>query len=127
MLLFRASLAALIILGITGAANLVPPSLGRAVQRLSLHRFSAGADHSQHLWTEQAHTIIKNLPTGLWALVLYTLTISFAYPRWGIYWGTLAGFAVATVYLLALAYWNGRRPRIKIDPVGPEVIPGKRI
>jgi hypothetical protein len=32
----------------------------------------------------QAHTILKNIPTGLWPLVLYAIPISVVYPT-GIY------------------------------------------
>ena len=128
VLLFRAALAALIILAITGAANLVPPSWAGLFSAFPATAFPLILIIHPTYGHGQAHTIIKNVPTGLWALVLYSVTISFAYPRAG----DLLGHAwwdssVATLYLLALAYWNGRRLRIKIDRVGPEVIPGKRI
>lgn len=103
VLIFRAALAALIILGITGAANLVPPSSAGLFSAFPSTAFPLVLIIHGTYGREQAHTIIKNLPTGLWSLVLYTLVVSFAYPRWGIYWGTLAGYVVATVYLLGLA------------------------
>lgn len=127
VLLFRAAVAALMILAITGSAKLVPPSWAGLFSAFPATLLPLILIIHSTYGHRQAHTIIKNVPTGLWALVLYSVTISFAYPRAGIYWGSLLGFFNATLYLLALAYWNGRRPRIKIDPVGPEVIPGKRI
>ncbi len=111
VLLFRASLAALIILGITGAANLVPPSWAGLFSAFPSTAYPLVLIIHGTYGREQAHTIIKNLPTGLWSLVLYTLAVSFAYPRWGIYWGTLAGYAVATVYLLGLAAVQSRVSR----------------
>jgi hypothetical protein len=113
VLFFRASLAALIILAIIGAAKIVPSNLAGLFSAFPATVFPLVLIIHHTYGAEQAHTIIKNLPTGLWALVLYTLTISFAYPHWGIYWGTLAGYAVATVYFLGLAaaQWNKNRDK----------------
>jgi len=111
VLLFRASLAALIILGIIGAANLLPPSWAGLFSAFPSTVFPLVLIIHGTYGRERAHTIIKNLPTGLWSLVLYTLAISFAYPRWGIYWGTLAGYAVATIYLLGFAAVQWKQAR----------------
>jgi len=51
---------------------------------------------------ETAVAILKHYPSGLGSLMLYALVVSLAYPVAGLAWGTLAGFAVATVYLYAL-------------------------
>ncbi len=103
VILFRAGLAALTILAITGAANLVPPSWAGLFSAFPITAFPLVLIIHATYGPEQAHSIIKNIPTGLWALVLYLLAIAYAYPRLGIYWGSLAGFAVATAYLLGLA------------------------
>ncbi len=103
VLLFRAGLAALVILAITGAAEVVPPAWAGLFSAYPATVFPLVLILHSTYGPEQAHTVVKNLPTGLWALLLYSLTISFAYPRLGIYWGTLIGFAVATTYLLGLA------------------------
>lgn len=108
VLLLRASLAALVILVITGAAHLVPPRWAGLFSAFPVNVFPLILILHGTYGPEQAHTVIKNLPTGLWALVLYALTISFAYPRLGVAWGTLIGFFVATLYLLALARWLKR-------------------
>jgi len=39
-------------------------------------------------------------PTGLWAVLSYSLTVTYAYPVYGLFLGTLCGFAVATICLL---------------------------
>ncbi|MBE0695814.1 MAG: hypothetical protein IH586_02730 [Anaerolineaceae bacterium] len=113
VLFFRASLAALIIVGIIGAAKIVPASLAGLFSAFPSTVFPLVLIIHHTYGPKQAHTIIKNLPTGLWSLVLYTLTISFAYPRLGIYWGTLAGYVIATLYLLGLAavQWNKKRDK----------------
>jgi hypothetical protein len=103
VLLFRASLAALVIVVVTGAARLVPPEWAGLFSAFPSTVFPLVLIIHHTYGAEQAHTIIKNFPTGLWALVLYCVTISFAYPALGIYWGTLVGYAVATVYLLTFA------------------------
>jgi len=52
---------------------------------------------AEHVWS-----IIKNVPRGLVAIVAYGAVVSAAYPRHGIWWGTLEGYLAATVYLLLL-------------------------
>ena len=103
VILFRAALAAMTILAITGAANLVPPSWAGLFSAFPITAYPLILIIHSTYGPEQAHSIIKNIPTGLWALVLYLLTITFTYPHLGIYWGTLIGFAVATAYLLGLS------------------------
>ncbi len=102
VLLFRAGLAALTILAITGAAQIVPPSWAGLFTAFPSASFPLVLIVHTTYGPEQAHAVIKNIPTGLWALVLYSLAISIAYPRLGIYWGTLAGFGVATAYQVGL-------------------------
>lgn len=57
-----------------------------------------------HLTYEKAavHTIIKNVPVGLFSLLLYSLTVHLAYPALGIYFGTLLAYGVATATLVAI-------------------------
>lgn len=102
--IFRAGLAAGVILGVTGLAKVVPASWAGLFTAFPSTVFPLVLILHTTYGAEQAHTVIKNLPTGLWSLVLYALTVSVSYPRYGIYWGTLIGFAVATVYLLGFAY-----------------------
>lgn len=46
------------------------------------------------------HTVIKNFPHGLGALIIYALTVSITYPIVGVYAGTAVSFGTATGYLL---------------------------
>lgn len=103
VLMFRAGLSAGIILVVTAAAHLVGPDLAGLFTAFPATTLPLILIVHLTYGGQQAHTVIKNVPTGLWALVFYSLTVSFAYPRLGIYYGTLASFGVATVYLLALA------------------------
>lgn len=43
--------------------------------------------------------ILRNFPYGLWSVIAYSLTVSLAYPLYGVIWGTLLGFCVATAVL----------------------------
>lgn len=113
VLVFRAGISALIILAITGAAGLVPPSWAGLFSAFPATVFPLVLIIHSTYGADQAHTIIKNLPTGLWSLLLYSLTLSYVYPRYGIYLGTLMGFGVATVYLIGLALWMGGRLRLR--------------
>ncbi|TXE12895.1 hypothetical protein FUA26_03630 [Seonamhaeicola algicola] len=49
---------------------------------------------------KHVHTVIKNVPVGMFSLIIYSLTVSVVYPLFGIYIGTLLAFAAATIYLL---------------------------
>lgn len=101
VLLIRALFAVSIILVITGVAKLIGPAWAGLFSAfpttilplvLIIH-YTYGKTH--------VHTIIKNVPAGIFSVVLYSLTISVVYPLYGVYWGTLIAFGVATVYLVA--------------------------
>lgn len=51
-----------------------------------------------------AHTILKNVPKGLGAIIAYALTVYFTYPTLNVAAGTLAAFGSATVYLLLYVF-----------------------
>ena len=114
VLVFRAGLSALIILVITGVAGLVPPSWAGLFSAFPATMLPLVLIIHSTYGAEQAHTIIKNMPTGLWSLLLYSLTLSYTYPRFGIYTGTLMGFGVATLYLMGLALWMSRKVGSKV-------------
>lgn len=46
-------------------------------------------------------TVIKHYPMGLGSLLSYALCVSYTYQSIGLMWGTLAGFVVATLWLIA--------------------------
>jgi len=48
---------------------------------------------------ETARIILENFPYGLWSVIAYSLTVSLLYPLYGVIWGTLLGFGVATAVL----------------------------
>ena len=48
---------------------------------------------------EHVYTIIKNVPRGLGAVIIYALAVSFVYPAFGVYIGTALAFVAATIYM----------------------------
>ncbi len=99
-LLIRAFCAAAIIIFITAAAKLVGPRWSGLLSAfpITLLPFLVII----HVTYSPAHawTIIKNVPRGLGALLVYSLLLSLVYSSWGLLWGTLAAYALATVYLV---------------------------
>lgn len=67
--------------------------------------------HREH-GAETARTLLGNFPYGLWSVIAYALTVSLVYPLYGVVWGTLFGFAIATAVLAVmgikplLTYWK---------------------
>jgi hypothetical protein len=123
VLLFRAAISALVIVIITGVAHLVGPKLAGLVSAFPATVFPLLLIVHTTYGTAQAHTVIKNVPQGLGALVLYSVTVSFTYPAFGIYWGTLLAFGVATAYLLVLAAINGKQVKEQLLHYFPTLQP----
>jgi hypothetical protein len=129
VLLFRAALSALVIVIITGAAHLVGPKLAGLFSAFPATVYPLLLIIHLTYGSSQAHTILKNVPKGLGSLVFYSITISFAYPALGIYWGTLIGLVVASVYLLMLAGLEHKLSKEKIrqiPSVGQSTAAGSR-
>lgn len=103
VLLFRAAISALIIVAVTGAAQLVGSSQAGLFSAFPATAYPLLLIVHLTYGTHQAHTVVKNMPQGLGSLVVYSLTVTFAYPQIGVYWGTLLSFAAATAYLVGLA------------------------
>ncbi len=99
VLFVRAVVAGAVIVGITTAARFVgtrwaglfsafPVTL---LPLLVIVHFTHGRG--------AVHTVIKNFPHGLGALITYALTVSLVYPALGIYTGTAVSFGTASAYL----------------------------
>lgn len=113
-LAFRAALAAIIIFLITGLAHVLPSAWAGllAAFPVTMYPFLVIL-HLTHGAAPVA-TVIKHYPAGLGALLSYALCVSLTYPRLGLALGTLAGFAVATLWLVfwirVQAWWQRRQP-----------------
>lgn len=113
-LIFRAALAAAIIFLITGLAHVLPPAWAGLLSAFPVTFFPFLVIlHLVHGAAPTA-TVIKHYPAGLGSLLCYALCVSLTYPIWGLALGTLAGFLVATLWLLA---WT--RLRALLAPAAP--------
>lgn len=100
VLLYRAIMAAVIILLVTGTARSVGSRWAGLFSAFPITLFPLILIVNLTYGTKYVHTIIKNFPTGLGSLIAYCLTVSAVYPLWGIYYGTIVSFAAATAYLV---------------------------
>lgn len=100
ILFVRAFFAALIILLITNAPKFFGPTWAGLFSAFPTTLFPLILIIHFTYTKEHVHTIIKNVPVGMFSLIIYSLTVSLLYPIVGIYYGTLLSFATATLYLL---------------------------
>jgi hypothetical protein len=107
-LLFTATL----VLTVTELADIVGPGWAGLFSAFPVALYPLVFLLHREYGPETARAILENFPYGLWSVIAYSLTVSLAYPRYGVIWGTLLGFAVATVVLTAmgikplLSYWK---------------------
>lgn len=108
--LLRAILATMIVLMITEAAYVIGPDWSGLLAGFPVVTFPLLLIiHIQH-GKEPIATIVKNYPFGLMSLVVFTVTVSLAFPVFGMNLGTLIGFIVATIYLVGQSSLANKRP-----------------
>ena len=98
----RAGLAASIVILITSAAKIVGVKWAGLFSAFPITLFPLILIVHISYDKEHVHTIIKNFPVGLGALIIYSLFVYKTYPIWGIYIGTAVSFIMATIYLFGL-------------------------
>ena len=101
VVLFRAILASLIVLGISGIAAWIGPKWAGLFSGFPVTLYPMMLILHVSYGTGPLHTVIRNFPRGMGALWIYILAVTVTYPLWGINIGTLLSFAVATTYLIA--------------------------
>jgi len=111
VLLLRAAFAAGIIVAITAAAQAVGPAWAGLFSAFPTALLPLVLIVHMTYGKAHVHTIIKNFPHGIGSLVAYGVSVSYLYPAWGVGWGTLTAFGIATVYLLIYGAVAGRRLR----------------
>ncbi|PVZ70226.1 hypothetical protein [Pelagibaculum spongiae] len=98
-LFFRASIATLTILLITGLAELLGPTRAGLLAAFPISFFPLMLIlHISHGEQALAATI-KHYPDGLGALVVYCFSVSWLYPIIGIGWGTIVCLLLSCFYL----------------------------
>ncbi|WP_210397549.1 hypothetical protein [Motiliproteus sediminis] len=111
VLLFRALMAAATVLLITGLAEWIGPAWAGLLSAFPITLFPFMLIIHYSYGKPQVYTVIRNYPVGLWALAIYAVTVHFAYASVGVGWGTLLGFAAATIYLVGLSLFYSWRQR----------------
>lgn len=112
-LAFRAGLATVMIFIITAFAHVVPAAWAGTLAAFPVTMLPFLLIlHATH-GAAPAATVIKHYPMGLGSLLSYTLCVSLTYEPWGLTLGTLAGFTVATLWLMGWMrvqlWWANRR------------------
>ena len=102
--LLRAAFAALVILIITGAARLVGPGWAGLLSAFPITMLPLLVIIQFTYEPAHVRTVIKNVPRGLGALLIYALVVAASYEDLGIGWGTVLGYLAATAYLVVIEY-----------------------
>lgn len=99
-LIFRAGMASITILMITGLSTLLGPERAGLLAAFPVSFFPLMLILHLTYGADVLATTIKHYPDGLGSLVVYTLAVSFLYPVLGIHWGTLVCLLLAAAYLV---------------------------
>ncbi len=99
-LLFRATMASVTILMITGLSSLLGPEQAGLLAAFPVSFFPLMLILHLTYGSEVLATTIKHYPDGLGSLVVYTLAVSYLYPLLGIHWGTAVCLLLAVGYLV---------------------------
>lgn len=96
----RAIIASLVILSITSIAKLVGSEWAGLLSVFPTTVFPLLLIIHTTYGKNHVHTIIKNIPNGQWAMVIYVTSVFFLYPLLGIYVGTLLSYLFVAIYLV---------------------------
>ena len=99
-LLFRASIATVSILLITGLADLLGPTRAGLLAAFPVSFFPLMLILHISYGANVVNATIKHYPDGIGALVMYALAVSYLYPLLGLHWGTAISLLCSVAYLL---------------------------
>jgi hypothetical protein len=108
VLLVRSLVAAAIILTVIGVGTLVGPTWAGLFSAFPCTFLPLILIVHYTYDREHVHTIIKNVPRGLGAVIIYVITVFFAYPVFGVFRGTAMAFGAATIYMLIYFYYMNK-------------------
>lgn len=100
VLLIRALIATAMVITISSMANIIGSTWAGLFAAFPIALFPLVLILHYSYSKEHAHTVIKNVPTGILSSIVYSLTLSFAYPSFGVYYGTLISYSAAIIYLI---------------------------
>ncbi len=99
-LLFRASIATVSILLITGLADVLGPARAGLLAAFPVSFFPLMLILHITWGAGVLSTTIKHYPDGIGALAVYALAVSYLYPLLGLHWGTAVSLLCSVAYLL---------------------------
>lgn len=99
---FRALVAAGTVVLITGLAQLIGPVWAGLLSGFPVVAFPLFLILHYHHGKLVLTNSMRVYPLGLISLLVYTTSVSLAYPHLGLLWGTLLGFLLASIYILLL-------------------------
>jgi hypothetical protein len=105
---FRALVAAGTVVLITGLAELIGPVWAGLLSGFPVVAFPLFLILHYHHGKSVLTNSMRVYPLGLISLLVYTASVSLAYPYLGLLWGTLLGFLLASVYILLLPLMQKR-------------------
>lgn len=107
---FRAVIATLAILVVTGVARAVGPQWTGILTAYPLTLFPLIVVIHVAYRGEQIAAVLKHVPMGLGSVLSFCVTIHYTLPTLGLALGVATGYAAAFCYLAALSYFT-RKPR----------------
>jgi len=123
MILFRLVFSTATVLIITGLAQSVGVKWAGLFSAFPLVVFPLLVLIHLNYGAQRAHTVLKNFPRGLWTVLVYSITISLTYERFGVFLGTAIGYLAATALLFALnwrIFFEPRTPFVRLDKMFKE-------
>ena len=102
VVVFRVAIAATLVITITALGGQVGSYWAGILSAFPLILMPLVLIVHLHFGAACARSLLSHFPVGLWSVFCYSLTLSVAYPRFGLHAGTLIGFGVATIVLLLL-------------------------
>jgi hypothetical protein len=119
MIGFRVSVSTVLVLTVTGLAQAVGVRWAGLFSAFPLVVFPLVLLIHITYGRDQARTVLKNFPRGLWTVLVYSITISWTYDSFGIYTGTAIGYVAATAALLAINWRVFREGQAADDSCQP--------
>jgi hypothetical protein len=98
--LIRGLFAGLVVVLVTGAADISPPLVAGALAAFPITFFPLLVLLHWQYGAATARTLVRHYPAGLGALIAHTVVVALAYPRLGITAGTLLALTAALSWSL---------------------------
>ncbi len=108
--LFRAIFAASILLPVTFFAPILGPGWAGLFSAFPSTLFPLILIIHSTYESKHVHTIIKNVPQGIFAVVIYGWGVFYFYPMLGVYVGTAAAYLLVLLYSLLYFLLVEKRP-----------------